>query len=209
MYIMRQKIYRALLQIYRALLRWCRACLWWYRALLQCHRALLHEHSLSHNTSSSCTPGLVCNASGLICSGVEHFWTSTHDFSAARQHCILYTCRCIYFYSTASCVWWTSMYLMCKKLNTMHYTETGELHLAGNTLQHTTTSCYTLQPIATHLNTLQHTATRKLHIATHCNTLHQITTGDFEFHKGAHCGRHAPTHYTKLQHTAIHCNALQ
>ena len=167
---------RALLQTYRALLRWCRARLWWCRALLRWYRAVLHTHSLSHKTSSSCTPGLVCNDWGLFCSGVEIFWRSSRHFGAAREHCILYTyvCLCIYVYSITSFVCWTSIYLMYNTLNTMQHTASGELHLAYITLQHTATNCNTLQRTAPNCNTLHRTVTHwntLQHTATHCNEL--------------------------------------
>ena len=64
-----------------------------------------------------------------------------------------------------------------------------------NTLQHTATHCNALQHTATHCNTLQHTATHCItqqHTASHSNTLH-----------------HTTTHCNTLQHSATHCNTLQ
>jgi len=67
-----------------------------------------------------------------------------------------------------------------------------------NTLQHTATYCnilLKLQHTATYCNALQHTAT-------HCIALQRTTT---------HCNalQRTATHCNTLQHTATHCNTLQ
>ena len=60
---------------------------------------------------------------------------------------------------------------------------------------HTATHCNTLQHKATHHNTLQHTAV-------YCNTPQRTAS---------HCNtpQHTATHRNTLQHTATHCNTLQ
>ena len=78
-------------------------------------------------------------------------------------------------------------------------------------------TCVSVYDIATHCNTLQHTATHSTgaclqHTAAHCNTLQ---------HTATHCNtllcntrQHTATHCSTLQHTAMqhaaaHCNILQ
>jgi len=92
----------------------------------------------------------------------------------------------------------------------------GRIATHCNTLQHTASHCITLQHTATHCNTLQHTAT-------HCNTLQHISLyfeSDSENLSAADrrqpciCWRksvlqHPATHCKTLQRTTKHCNALQ
>ena len=64
-----------------------------------------------------------------------------------------------------------------------------------NTLQHTATHCNTLQHTATHCNTLQHNATH-----THCSTLQLPDYPRFTL---------LVDNRECLQRTATHCNTLQ
>jgi len=60
-------------------------------------------------------------------------------------------------------------------------------------------------PIATHCNTLQHTAT-------HCNTLHHIATHCNKLHNtygASNTLQHITTLCNTLQHITIFCNTLQ
>jgi len=63
------------------------------------------------------------------------------------------------------------------------------------------THCNTLQHTATHCNTLKLTAVTAI-TATQCNTVQ---------HTAAHYNtlQHTATHCNTLQHTATHCNAVQ
>ena len=70
--------------------------------------------------------------------------------------------------------------------------------------------------IATHCNTLQHTATHcktLQHTATHCNTLHHTATqlrfDAMEQETFTYVPITISTHCNTLQHTATHCNTLQ
>jgi len=64
-----------------------------------------------------------------------------------------------------------------------------------NTLQHTAKK---LQHTATHCNTLQHTAT-------HCNT-RRMGAGSHQRASSENTLQHIATHCNTLQHTATHCN---
>ena len=74
-----------------------------------------------------------------------------------------------------------------------------------NPLQHTATYCNTLQHTATHYNTLQHSATP-------CNTLqHTATHCNTLHHTASYCNtlEHTTTHHNTPQHIATRCNTLQ
>ena len=80
----------------------------------------------------------------------------------------------------------------------------GTIATHCNTLQHTATQCNTMQHTAQHCNPLQHTAAN-------CNTLQQTATDCNRLQQTAtHCNRllHTATHGNTLQHTATHCNTL-
>ena len=95
---------------------------------------------------------------------------------------------------------------------------TGRVYISSPIATH----CNTLQHTATHCNTLQHRMHDMIRCVWHwraaatylhnCNTLqHTATHCNALQHTATHCNtlQHTATHYSTLQHTATHCDTLQ
>jgi len=133
-------------------------------------------------------------------------WVCSHcnalQGTATRCHALQHATHCttaIYHCGPTTCDWAFVLFCIARMQEECicALPSTAALATHCNTLQHTATHCTTLQHIATHCNTLEHTAT-------HCNILqHDMQQVCF-----ALC-THARDSCNTLQHTASHCNALQ
>ena len=162
-----------------------------------CCNTLQHTGTYCNNTTSHCTTRYT---SFWARPRTTHFDTLQHTATTLQQHCnnsaTCYTAPCATRCSGQD----LALQHILKPCNTLKYAATN-----GNTLQNAATHC-----VATHCNTLQHTAWAKLRTATHLSAINTMKGLGFRQHNTTHCNtlQHTATHCNTLQHTATHTNDM-